>query len=307
MARNKKIELKKSPVLFNPKDHTYTLNDRQLSGITSIIHRYIFPDMYSGVSQSVLNKAAERGSRIHDIISMWFAGVVSDKDVEDIKPFVDATKDINFVASEYLVSDEDIVASSIDLVAYDKGYVLYDVKTTSVLNIEYLQWQLSIYAYLFEKQNNTKVLRLGAIHLRDGKCAICDIDRLPDEYVESLLNAYRNDAETFDNPLHVIPEGLEALLAEYASLEGELADIDAVRKPVEERQKEVKERIADTMKELKMKKLDTETVKVNIGEESTRESFDLKSFKETELYKQYDLSDFIKKTKVAGRITITLK
>ena len=60
------MNLIKSPVVFNSEDHTYFLGDKQLSGITSVIHRHICPSKYDGIPKHILDKAAERGTLIHE-------------------------------------------------------------------------------------------------------------------------------------------------------------------------------------------------------------------------------------------------
>jgi len=307
-------ELIQSAVVFNEEQHTYTLGDKQLSGITTIIKQLVFPDMYKGISQAVLNKAAERGTRIHNLIQMWVMGILSNEDIAELQCFLDAFTAASLIthASEYLVSDNESVASSIDLVCLDAegNFVLCDIKTTSVLHTEYLQWQLSIYAYLFEHQNPLlKVSGLKAVHIRDNKCEIMDIERLPDEYVEALLNAYRSGAETFDNPLHVMPEGLDALLKAYAENEEFLSYIDAVKSWYDERKKQLQEQIANTLKEKGLEKIETEIAKVTIGKDSERQTFDLKKFMDSPQYQSGPevYKDFIKSSTTKGRITITLR
>ena len=59
------IELVKSNVAFNEENHTYFLGDKQLSGITGMIKRQLFPDKYKEVPQHILERAAERGTRVH--------------------------------------------------------------------------------------------------------------------------------------------------------------------------------------------------------------------------------------------------
>ena len=63
--QNNMIELVKSSVVFNEENHTYFLGDKQLSGITGMIKRQLFPDKYKEVPQYVLERAAERGTRVH--------------------------------------------------------------------------------------------------------------------------------------------------------------------------------------------------------------------------------------------------
>lgn len=49
-----RIQLKQSKVVFYPEDHTYFLKDHELSGITSVLERQLFPDTYAGVDEEIL-------------------------------------------------------------------------------------------------------------------------------------------------------------------------------------------------------------------------------------------------------------
>lgn len=307
-------ELIQSAVVFNEEQHTYTLGDKQLSGITSIIKSLLFPDMYANVSQAVLNKAAERGTRIHNLIQLWTMGILSNEDIAELQPFLDAfhAAELDGWESEYLVSDNESVASSIDLVCLDKdgNIILCDIKTTSVLHIEYLRWQLSIYAYLFERQNpELKVHGLKAIHICKGKCDIVDIERLNDNQVDDLLTAYRNGATTFANPLHAIPAELDKLLEAYAENDEFLSYIKMVNDQYDKRKKELQAAIGDVLKKQNMSTIETPIAKVTIGKDSVTPKFDYKSFVESDLYKQQPeaYEPFVKMTTTAGRITVTLR
>ena len=310
----KENNLIKSPVVFDEEQHIYTLGDKQLSGITSIIKSLLFPDMYANVSQAVLNKAAERGTRIHNLIQLWTMGILSNEDIAELQPFLDAfhAAELDGLESEYLVSDNESVASSIDLVCLDKdgNIILCDIKTTSVLHIEYLRWQLSIYAYLFERQNpELKVHGLKAIHICKGKCDIVDIERLNDNQVDDLLTAYRNGATTFANPLHAIPAELDKLLEAYAENDEFLSYIKMVNDQYDKRKKELQAAIGDVLKKQNMSTIETPIAKVTIGKDSVTPKFDYKSFVESDLYKQQPeaYEPFVKMTTTAGRITVTLR
>ena len=60
----KKLDLVESRVVFDNEHHTYTLDGRELSGVTPIV-KWLFPDTYKGIPQSVLDRAAEYGTLIH--------------------------------------------------------------------------------------------------------------------------------------------------------------------------------------------------------------------------------------------------
>ncbi len=305
------MQLVQSPVVFDEVEHRYTLDGKELSGITSIIHHYCFPDMYGGVSQAVLDKAAERGKRIHNLVQLSVLDLLPDDNRAELQPFFDATKGIEWLASEYLVSDLEAVASAIDLVGLVDGKIyLYDIKTTSVLQLQYLQWQLSIYSRLFRQQNPTlEVAGLRAIHFRDGQCTLTDIIPLQDEYVDALLAAYRSGAESFDNPQCHVPAELEDLVSAYAENELSLAELDAARTPLDERKKLLQEQIATLLREQGLQTIETGAAKVTLAKDSTRQSFDWKAFASSADYKQSPdrYNDYVKSTTVRGRLTVTLR
>lgn len=185
-----KIELSQSAVIFNEVDHTYNYLGSYLSGVTSLLHRTLFADKYNGISAEVLAKAAAYGHNIHEQIELVDTlGVTSETPA--VQAYLQMKQELNLttLANEYLVSDEQYIASSIDIVFDD--LTLADVKTTSKLDMEYLSWQLSMYAYLFEMQNpGLKVPRLLAIWLpkpQYGKPNIVEVPRKSNDALKVLL------------------------------------------------------------------------------------------------------------------------
>lgn len=198
------MKLTKSNVVFNEDEHTYTLGDLTLSGITSIIGKYVCPNKYDGIPPYILEKARVHGSLVHKQLELEVNGFPC----ADVEPEVLSFRklivqhDIKPLEGEFLVSDELHFATKIDLVTDDLR--LIDYKTTSKLDMEYLAWQLSIDAYLFERQTGEHVDSLYAMHVRGEKVAeLVPIIRLEDAYVESLLNAWINGVspEEWVNPV----------------------------------------------------------------------------------------------------------
>lgn len=182
--------LKQSGVIFDELTHTYYYMGETLSGITSLLHRTLFADKYNGIAPEVLAKAAEYGHNIHEQIELCDTlGVESDN--PSVQAYYKMKQDykLTTLVNEYLVSDEVAYASSIDIVFDD--YTLADIKTTSRLDMEYLSWQLSFYAYLFEMQNPTlKVPRLLAIWLpkpRYGKPMLVEVQRKSLDQLKEVL------------------------------------------------------------------------------------------------------------------------
>lgn len=60
MAR---IQLKQSGVVFNPEDHTYFLDGKELSGITGMLERQLFPGTYDGIPEAIVRQAAGYGGK----------------------------------------------------------------------------------------------------------------------------------------------------------------------------------------------------------------------------------------------------
>ena len=166
------IELVKSSVVFNEENHTYMLGEKQLQGITGMISRQLFPDKYKDVPDFVLKRAAEKGSLIHAQCQFVDATGLPPESIEAENYLKERTKaGYKAFANEYTVSDNEYFASNIDCVWEKAGRIcLGDIKTTLHLDEEYLSWQLSIYAYLFELQNPLlKVDKLFGIWVRGDK------------------------------------------------------------------------------------------------------------------------------------------
>ena len=201
--KTKKLERKDIPVCgvaFEKESHTYTLNGKVLSGITSVIGKYVCPNKYKDVPQDVLNKAAARGSYIHELCGAIVDGFIPSDPSEEQAAFMAESERIgkHWIASEWLLTDCENFATAADLVADDCS--LGDIKTTATLDKEYLSWQLSIEAEFLERENpKLHVPALWGLHIRNGKCVAVEIERKPSEAVWSLIKAAAND-EPWENP-----------------------------------------------------------------------------------------------------------
>ena len=260
-----------------------------LQGVTAMIRRRLFPDLYAGVSEVVLNKAAERGSNIHAQVE--FAdefGMASDTpevikyrqllQSENLKPYT----------SEYVVSDEKHFASPIDKVyaVSDTDFILGDIKTTASLNTEFVRWQLSIYATLFERQNpGCKAVKLIAIWLRGDKGKIEAVERIPDEVIDELL-ACEVDGRHFNNPYSPV----QSLLPErYKAMELQMIDIDSQLKALQKQRDTLLQGLKAEMEKAGVKKWETDSIRLTYVAPSKKETFDTKRFKadHPEIYSEY--------------------
>jgi hypothetical protein len=286
-------DLAVSPVVFDEIPHTYTLNGKQLSGITGIIHQYVFPDKYKGIPSRILNAAAERGHRIHSQVQMIVEGydyAEPDLSVKDLFKWV-KENGIKFIASEYLVSDEQNVATAIDIL--DSMLNLYDIKTTDKLDTEYLSWQLSTCAYLFEKQNpKKKVNELFGIHLRNGKARVVRVDRIDDAIIADLIWAAAAGLP-WSNPLK--PVNIDIMnskdVAKMVEIESQITAFEQNLAALKEQEENMKKGLLELMLRTGVNKWVSPNGKLTLSvrQGSVRCTFDSKRFKENypELYEHY--------------------
>lgn len=297
------MQLTKSQVIFNQELHTYTLNGLQLQGITGMLGRQLFPSKYSNVPQSVIDKAANRGSFIHEVCELADDLGISHES-EEAKNYnaLKALYGLRYEASEYLVSDNEHFASCIDKVYRESDYEfsLGDIKTTYQLDKEYVRWQLSIYAYLFEMQNQgCKVVRLFAIWLRGNTRELVFVDRIPDNVIANLMAAEIRGLQ-FINP-YSVPVGSNNLPAKYQEMEKSIIEINEQAKYWTDKKKELTEEIMKEMVSAGIYNWKGESLQFIRKKDSIRKEFDKKSFERDypQLYNQY-----LKETPVVGSVTL---
>ena len=299
----KRLTLTKSPVVFNQELHTYHLDGVELSGVTGMLHKTLFADKYAGISEETLKKAAAYGTSVHEGVEL-LETLGADDGSQEVRNYntIKTSAGFNFEASEYLVSDEQNIASCIDLVFTDKDgeIVLADIKTTyGGLDKEYLSWQLSIYAYLFERQNpNLKVKGLAGIWLRKSEYKLEPITRRPDEDVEKLIREFAEGSECTVSKSAGVP-------APILSLADSIADMERTIKSWTAKRDELKDKILQLMKDNNCDKVELDgRVLITRVAPTTREAFDSKAFKEAqpELYKQY-----VKTSEVKESLKITVR
>lgn len=293
------MRLNKSSVVFNSEDHTYILNGKQLSGITSLLDRQLFKDKYLGIPEEILRKAAERGTYIHQCCELVDEGFLSDNQESINYLRLKEKYNLRFEESEYLVSDNEHVASCIDKVYRydDTTFFLGDIKTTYKLNKEYVMWQLSIYAYLFEKQNpGAKVTSIFAIWLRGETAQLVELDRVPTEKVEELL---RCDAEGLQ--YGEVHDTMPVLLSEA---EGMIIDVEQQLKVLTEQKKVLTEGLMKAMVKEGLYSWKGDRVSITRKTASARKSFDKERFEEDYpgVYEKY-----IKETPVSESLLIKIK
>lgn len=300
-----KLELKKqSVVTFHEVEHLYTLPDgRELSGVTTMLKQMLFADKYKDVPEEVLRKAAEYGTEVHKQVEIYINNSLFTNSAEmyNFSSLMDGAG-LKLQYGEYLVSDEQSIASCIDIVATNAvgDICLADIKTTSGgLDENYLSWQLSVYAYLFELQNpGLKVFKLYGVWLRRNQSDMVEIKRRPDADVKQLISDYIAGIPT---TLSVSDE-LPAPLIDVAGMIRAKLEL---QKQYEAEVNEMKAQLLELMKTNGVKKFEIEgQLSVAYVEPTERVSLDTKKIQANhpEIYEMY-----LKKSAVKESLKITLK
>lgn len=306
------ITLTDTSVHFDELTHTYELDGRMLSGITPVVG-WLYPETYKDIPEAVLAKAAEYGTMIHKQIELADTlGVDTDDNAQAYKTMRDA-HGCHTIRNEYLVTDGEKYASSIDLVMTDAtGIVLGDIKTTSQLHRDNVRVQLSLYAYLFELMNPTaKVTKLVAVWLpkpQYGRPEWVELDRIPVDWCEGVLNAYAEGADPApwraEIGIQMPVKADDTLPVDIREVEKEIAHIEEQEKQLKAKSDELRAGLLRVFEENNVKKYDGEYLTITRKDASTREDFDKKAFQQAhpDMYAQ-----FLKKTIVKPSLLIKVK
>ncbi len=292
--------LKKSDVIFDEFNHSYSLNGLPLIGVTEILSKTIFKDKYSLVDNSILENAKNRGIKIHKEIELYDSNLknTDNEIIPEVECYKFLTCNINHLESEFLVSNNINVATKIDKI--DTEMNIYDIKTTYELDIEYLSWQLSFCAYLFEKQGN-KSNKLFAIWLpKDiSKSKIVEIKRKSDKDIELLIESYflGNNYE-----LPILKNNLD--IEKLIDIENEIILIKERAKEYEKIKSEILSELEKSMIENDVKKFESDRLIITRVLPTTSKIFDNKRFEEENplLY-----SNYIKINDKKGFLKLTIK
>ena len=279
-------ELRTIPVRFNQEEHTYlnTETGKMLQGITSTLVHRVNPNKYAGIPKHILNAAADRGSKVHEEIEL-VETIGIEPTTQEAKNYIKLKEQhgLNFLQSEYTVSDLEHYATNIDgIYEVEENVVdIADYKTTSKFDKESVSWQLSICAHFLEKNNpHVKVRKLFGIWVRDDIAQLIEVERRSKGEIEALIDADLND-EPFDySP--AFPDYITDNEMSLVYLGKRIAELT-------EEYNVIKGEILQKMVENKDKSFDTGNVLITVIAASDSKTFDSKKFKEEhgDLYDNY--------------------
>lgn len=305
-------QLNNSNVIYIEDTHEYFTNEfKKLHGITGFINDQLFPGKLDGIPESVLSLATERGKRVHkECENIDNEGIEAESKQGENYLRLKNDFGLTHIASEYIVTDNEFIASPIDKVylgRHSDSVILGDIKTTYKLDMLYLSWQLSIYAYYFEKQNpHLKVDTLLAIWLRgEDTDGIAQVERIPDKEIEIFLQCCKEGLKYVDNcSADSYVAKLNDIPAKVSNVEESVYQLIEMQKTLDEQMNKFKSQLLELMKEAKADNIKGDLITITRKKAYQRESFDAKAMKD----KYPDVYDeFVKLSDVKESIQIKAK
>lgn len=172
------IALKGRCLEYIPEWHTYLLDGIIIPSVTQVLGKR-FNKKYEGIEKAVLDKAAQRGTDIHNAIEQYCNGV--EIDTEEVRNFKFLQKQYGFEVERtelpVLIDIGDkTIAGRLDMALRMDGVQGgADIKTTSALDKEYAAYQLNLYRIGMRQCYGTDWKFLKVIWLRGETRKLVDI------------------------------------------------------------------------------------------------------------------------------------
>lgn len=184
-------------------EHVYLVDGVIVPSITQIL-KYKFGGKYNGVSKSVLQKASEKGTMVHEAIEKYCKyGYESDlPEVRNFK-FLQRAYKFDVLCNEVPVilslDGEPVSAGRLDLVLKMGDKIGgADIKRTATLDKEYTALQLNLYRIAYYQCYGIEWQFLKAVHLRENVRKFVDLPINEDmaiELVKEYLENNKSDSE----------------------------------------------------------------------------------------------------------------
>lgn len=150
---------KENKLKFAKESHQYFLNNMELPSVTTLIGK-ILGNKYEGVDEEVLKKASEHGTKVHKLIEEFEKGkianylLLNEREIDNLEEYK-RIKGFDTLKTEFMVHYKDLYAGTIDGIGVDdeNNQIIYDIKTTSEVDFDYVCYQLSLYLLAYDEKN----------------------------------------------------------------------------------------------------------------------------------------------------------
>ena len=192
-------EIKGRTLEYFDDTHMYLVDGILVQSVTQLLNRK-FGKKYDGIDANTLKKAADRGTKIHKAIEDYCKDGI-ESDLEEVKDFAFLQNYYKFAVVENelpIIVDfaGETYAGRLDLIIrfpreekddYARLAVA-DIKTTSMLDKEYLGHQLNLYRMGVHQCYGDYITDLYGIHLRKGTRKLVEIPIRSEEWLAKSLN-----------------------------------------------------------------------------------------------------------------------
>jgi hypothetical protein len=191
---------------FDEPTHTYYHDGKKIPSVTTILSAQGAGVDYGSIPPDVLQKAAERGTEVHRVAEHYYLhGSPIETTLKSAQAYMDGLR--NFVASDVfrcLATERRLAcpkywfAGTVDLIGWVNGqFSVVDIKTTSKLHTETVEYQLALYQYLVEQDMGEPVVGRYALHLDKSASGykLVDVNMDPAARAKALRMVYEYNKE----------------------------------------------------------------------------------------------------------------
>lgn len=181
--------------------HVYLCDGVIVPSVTQIL-KLKFGNKYDNVSRQTLQRAAEKGTEVHEAIENYCKHGI-ESDLVEVRNFKFLQKQYGFEVLDNEVpvilfkDGEPIAAGRLDLVLEMDGRIGGgDIKRTSTLDKNYLAYQLNLYRIAYYQCYDVAWEFLKGVHLRENVRKLIDIpinEQLALDLVEEYLKGEKNE------------------------------------------------------------------------------------------------------------------
>lgn len=155
---------KENRLKFVEGSHQYFLDNVELPSVTTLIGE-ILGNKYEGVDGDVLKRASEHGTKVHKLIEEFENGkianylLLNEREIDNLEDYK-RIKGFDTLKTEIAVHYKDLYAGTIDGIGVDdeNNQIIYDIKTTSEVDFNYVCYQLSLYLLAYDEENYNNYL-----------------------------------------------------------------------------------------------------------------------------------------------------
>lgn len=188
-------EIKGHTLEYIDEIHQYIIDGLCVPSITQIL-KIKFGNKYAGISAETLQKAAEKGTKVHEAIENFEKWKIEDIGCQELKDYKFLKRQYKFECRDNEVpiilfkDGKPIAAGRLDLVLEMKlDLGLGDIKRTATLDKEYLAYQLNLYRIGFMQCYEKEIKFLKGLHLRAGVRKFVDLP-INEEMAWQLINEF---------------------------------------------------------------------------------------------------------------------